>query len=131
MKKQSEALIRKEHKLQLHAGINHTLAALRKKFFILGGRTTIGRVTAKCITCQKCYKRLREQKMVPLLVSRIDVCAPFEATGMDVFGPFHVIHGGRATTKRWVLLLTCMTCRAIHFEALKDMSTSTCINAIA
>jgi hypothetical protein len=39
-----EALIRKEHKLQLHAGINHTLAALRKKFFILGGRITIGRV---------------------------------------------------------------------------------------
>ena len=69
--------------------------------------------------------------MAPLPVSRIDVCAPFEATGMDVFGPFHVIHGGRATTKRWVLLLTCMACRAIHFEALKDMSTSTCINAIA
>jgi hypothetical protein len=37
-----EALIRKEHNLQLHAGINHTLAALRRKFFIMGGRTTIG-----------------------------------------------------------------------------------------
>jgi hypothetical protein len=126
-----EALIRKEHKLQLHAGINHMLAALRKKFFILGGRTIIGRVTAKSITCQKCFKRPREQKMAPLPVSRIDVCAPVEATGMDVFGPFHIIHGGRATTKHWVLLLTCMACRAIHFEALKDMSTSTCINAIA
>jgi hypothetical protein len=60
--------------------------------------------------------------MAPLPISRIDICAPFEATSMDVFGPFHVIHGGRATTKRWVLLLTCMACRAIHFEALKDMS---------
>jgi hypothetical protein len=57
--------------------------------------------------------------------------APFEETGMDVFGPFHVIHGVWAMTKRWVLLFTCMACRAVHFEALKDMLISTCINAIA
>jgi hypothetical protein len=126
-----ESLIRKEHVQQLHAGVNHTLSSLRKKFFVMGGRTTIGRVIAKCFTCQKCFKRPREQKMGPLPVGRVDVYAPFEETGMDVFGPFHVIHGGRATTKRWVLLFTCMACRAVHFEALKDMSTSTCINALA
>jgi hypothetical protein len=101
---------------------------MRKKFFIMGSRTTIGRVISKSITCQKCFK---EQKIAPLPVSRIDVYAPFEVTGMDVIGPFHVIHGGRATTKRWVLLFSRMACRAVHFEALKDMSTSTCINAIA
>jgi hypothetical protein len=99
-----EALIRKEHNLQLHAGINHTLAAFRQKFFIMEERTTIGRVISKCITCQKCLKRPREKKIAPLPISHIDVCAPFEATGMDVFGLFHVIHRGRATTKRWVLL---------------------------
>jgi hypothetical protein len=31
-----ESLVRREHELQLHAGVNHTLASLRKKFFILG-----------------------------------------------------------------------------------------------
>jgi hypothetical protein len=77
------------------------------------------------------FQETERTKMAPLPVGRIDVYAPFEETGMDVFGPFHVIHGGRAMTKWWVLLFTCMACRAVHFEALKDMSTSTCINAIA
>jgi hypothetical protein len=126
-----ESLVRREHELQLHAGVNHTLASLRKKFFILGGRTTVRRVITKCVTCQKAFKRPRDQKMAPLPIDRMDVCVPFEITGMDVFGPFSVIHGGRATTKRWVLLFTCMACRAVHFESLKSMDTQTCINAIA
>jgi hypothetical protein len=69
--------------------------------------------------------------MAPLPADHMDVCAPFEETGMDVFGPFNVIHGGRATTKCWVLLFTCMACRAVHFESLKSMDTQLCINAIA
>jgi hypothetical protein len=88
-----ELLVRREHELQLHAGVNHTLASL-------GGRTTVRRVTTKCVTCQKAFKRPRDQKMAPLPIDRMDVCVPFEITGMDVFGPFSVIHGGRATTKR-------------------------------
>jgi hypothetical protein len=86
---------------------------------------------SKCVTCQKVFKKPKNQKMAPLPTDRIDIYAPFETTGMDVFGPFHVIHGGRATKKRWVLLFTCMACRGVYFEVLKDMSTSTCINAIA
>jgi hypothetical protein len=69
--------------------------------------------------------------MAPLPIDRMDVCVPFEITGMDVFGPFSVIHGGRGTTKCWVLLFTCMACRAVHFESLKSMNTLMCINAIA
>jgi hypothetical protein len=95
------------------------------------GRTTVRRVTTKCVTCQKAFKRPRDQKMAPLSIDHMDVCVPFEITGMDVFGPFSVIHGGRARTKRWILLFTCMACRAVHFESLKSMDTQTCINAIA
>ena len=91
----------------------------------------IKRIIDKCVVCQKAFKQPRNQKMAQLPVDRVRVSAPFESTGMDMFGPFKVVHGGRSTTKRWVMLLTCMACRAIHFEALKDMSTRTCINALA
>jgi hypothetical protein len=101
-----ESLVHKEHRLQLH-----TLATLRNKFFIVGGRTTVRRVNSKCVTCQKAFKKTKDQKMAPLPADCLDVCVPFKATGMDVFGPFSVIHGGKATTKRWVLLFTCMACR--------------------
>jgi hypothetical protein len=43
-----ESLVCREHELQLHAGVNHTLASL-KKFVILGGRTTVRRVTTKLL----------------------------------------------------------------------------------
>jgi hypothetical protein len=123
-------LIRKEHKLQLHGGVNHTFASLRKRFFIIRDLTTVRRVILKCIICQKSFKKSQNQKMPSLPADQLDVCVLFEATGADFFGPFNVIYGGRATTKRWVLLLMCMTCRAIHFEALKDMTSQTTINAI-
>jgi hypothetical protein len=55
-----ECLVCKEHCLQLHAGVNHTLAALRKKFFIVGGHTTVRRVNSKCITCQKAFKKPKD-----------------------------------------------------------------------
>ena len=58
------------------------------------------------------------------------MCVPFEATGVDVFGPFGVKQGGRATHKQWVMLFTCLACRAVHFEMLKDMSMPTAINAL-
>jgi hypothetical protein len=125
-----ESLIRKEHVQQLQAGVNHIMASLRKKFFIIGGCTTVGQVIAKCIMCKKAFKKLQKQKMAPLSVERLDVCVPFEATGADLFGPFSVVHGGRATTKCWVLLFMCMACRAVHLEMLNDMSAQTTINAI-
>jgi hypothetical protein len=74
--------------------VNHTLAALRNKFFIIGGRTTLRRVNSKCITCQKAFKKPKDQKMAPLPADRLDVCVPFEATGMDFFGPFSVVMRG-------------------------------------
>ena len=68
--------------------------------------------------------------MAPLPPVRIEVGAPFEATGLDVFGPFGVKLGGRATHKRWVVIFTCLKVRAVHFEVLQDLSTPTFINAL-
>merc|ERR1711911_280943 len=47
-----KALIRHEHKKVGHATINHTFYALRSRFFILGGRTTISGVLRFCVACQ-------------------------------------------------------------------------------
>ena len=67
--------------------------------------------------------------MAPLPASRVTVSAPFQNTGVDVFGPFRVKIAGRAYHKVWVALFTCMAVRAVHFEVLRDMSSSSFINA--
>ena len=121
------SLIRLE---QGHAGVNHVFVSLRRRFYLVGGREVVGRVIRHCVQCQKLSKNPQPQKMAPLPRERVDIFSPFENTRVDVFGPFPVKQGGRATHKRWVLLLTCLGCRAVHMELLKDMSTPTTINAL-
>ena len=59
---QTESLIRHEHDRLCHAGTNHVFHSLRKRFHILGGRTTINKVICCCVFCQKNYKRATNKK---------------------------------------------------------------------
>lgn len=48
---------------------------------------------------------------------------------MDVFGPWY-IKEGRKELKRWGIVFTCLSSRAIHLETLNTMETSSFINAL-
>ncbi|KAK5907107.1 hypothetical protein CesoFtcFv8_004990 [Champsocephalus esox] len=48
---------------------------------------------------------------------------------MDCFGPF-VIKRGRKECKRYGLIFTCLSSRAVHIEMLEDLSTDAFINAL-
>lgn len=59
---------------------------------------------------------------------------PFTCVGLDVFGPWPVTvrktRGSQAEAKRWAVIFTCMSIRAIHIEVLELMDTSLFINAL-
>lgn len=125
-----EALIRHEHLKLAHASNNHLFHAIRERFRIIGGRNTIDSVLRRCVTCQLQEKKSVPQKLGILPSERVNLIRPFQASSCDCFGPFKIKHGGRKTSKRWVLLINCMATRAIHLLPLKDMSSSTVINAL-
>lgn len=58
----------------------------------------------------------------------------FTYVGLDVFSPLVITtrrtHGGQATSKRWAVLFTCMSTRAVHKELIEAMDTSSFINAL-
>lgn len=54
---------------------------------------------------------------------------PFTNIMVDCCGPFLVTQG-RATVKRWMLVITCMTVRAVNIEILHTMSTDSVITAL-
>ena len=125
-----QSLIRGYHRKHMHCSKTQTYYLLRQKYFILGGKTTVSSVLSNCVTCQRMTKLPERQREGDLPLERIEVIAPFTNSGIDVFGPFHLRHTGRGTKKQFVLLVCCMSTRAIALYPLRDMTTSAIINAL-
>ncbi|KAJ8353169.1 hypothetical protein SKAU_G00207360 [Synaphobranchus kaupii] len=128
-------LTRHHHEQVKHQGRHLTEGAIRSAgLWILGGKTLINLVLHKCITCRKLRGKLEEQRMSDLPPERLKTCPPFTYVGLDVFGPWSVTarrtRGGQAESKRWAIMFTCMSSRAVHLEVIEAMDTSSCINAL-
>ncbi len=72
--------------------------------------------------------------MSSLPADRLQPSPPFTFVGVDVFGPWSVVtrrtRGGVANSKRWAVLFTCLTSRAVHIEVVEELSSSAFINAL-
>ncbi|XP_060782684.1 uncharacterized protein LOC132889877 [Neoarius graeffei] len=88
----------------------------------------------KCVICRRLHGKLEQQQMADLPQERLKQELPFTYLGLDVFGPWEVVtrrtRGGSANSKRWAVLFTCMSTRAVHIEVIETMSASSCINAL-
>jgi hypothetical protein len=108
------------------------LSVLHKSFIVIGITKLIKSISAKCLVCQK-----RKAQPVPPQMSRLQnrIGIPnraFAETGLDFAGPFETIQGrGKRRKIHYVLVLTCMQTRAVHFEATDGQKTSSVINALS
>ncbi|XP_068692597.1 uncharacterized protein [Montipora foliosa] len=111
-------LINSFHEKRMHAGVSHTLSAIRREFWIPQGRTTVRNVLLNCRRCRRHqggpYKM---PKTAPYPPSRIEESSPFTYTGLDYLGPLYVKVNG-VTQKVWV----CLAVRAVHLEVIHDLS---------
>ena len=103
-------------------------------YWIIGGKRLVSSVIHQCAICRKLRVKRAVQKMVDLPSDRLEPSPPLTQVGVDTFGPWPVVtrrtRGGQATNKRWRILFTCLTTRAIHIEVVEELSSSSCINAI-
>ncbi|XP_036952753.1 uncharacterized protein LOC119018863 isoform X3 [Acanthopagrus latus] len=128
-------LVRHFHEQVAHQGRHITEGAIRAAgYWIIGGKRLVSSVIHKCITCRKLRGKLEHQKMADLPADRLTPEPPFTSVGLDVFGPWPIMtrrtRGGSADSKRWAILFTCMSSRAVHIELIETMSTDSFINAL-
>ena len=83
----------------------------------------------QCVSCRRQRRPAEEQRMADLPTERLEPSPPFTHCGMDCFGPF-LVKQGRKVNKRYGLLFTCLSSRAIHVEMLDDMTTDAFISGL-
>ena len=123
-------IIRQVHENLGHAGRNHVLSELRNKYWILRGNSAVRYVLSKCVHCRRSTHPVQEQKMADLPACRTDnISPPFYNTGVDYFGSF-IVKDGRKEIKRYGVLFTCLSSRAIHLEVAISLETDAFINVL-
>lgn len=128
-------LIRHHHFRVQHQGRHFTEGPVRASgLWIVGAKRAISSMVFKCVICRRLRGKLEQQQMADLPQERLKQEPPFTNVGLDVFGPWEVVtrrtRGGSANSKRWAVLFTCMSTRAVHIEVVETMSASSCINAL-
>ena len=103
---------------------------LRQKYWILNLRTSVRSVWNDCLVCKFRRARPVPPMMAALPAVRLEAfMKPFTNTGVDYFGPMTVTIG-RRHEKRYGVLFTCLSTRAVHLEISDSLSTDSCIMAI-
>ncbi len=130
----------KHHVAQLMIGYCHIKAAhqghgitLNKVcdhgYWIIHGTAEVRRYVRNCITCKRLRGVFATQKMAELPADRVEAAPPFTYVAVDYFGPW-VVKEGRKDLKRWGVLFSCLSCRAVHIETASSLDTSSFINAL-
>ena len=126
----STLILRHTHNKTGHGGRNHILSELRKKYWIIKANSAARKIIGECVVCRRQRARIGEQKMADLPQERLEPdLPPFSNVGVDYFGPIE-IKRGRTILKRYGVLFTCMTSRAVHIEVAYSLDTDSCLNAL-
>ena len=122
--------LERQHEKHCHQGVEYMRALIQQKFAIVKLRAVLRSIQAKCVTCRKRRVETPSPMMADLPRERLAFGSPpFTNTGVDYFGPYYVAVK-RSTEKRWGFLFTCLTTRAVHFEVVPSMDTSSCVMGI-
>uniref|UniRef100_A0A8R1E5E5 Integrase catalytic domain-containing protein n=1 Tax=Caenorhabditis japonica TaxID=281687 RepID=A0A8R1E5E5_CAEJA len=114
-----------------HKGIDHTMAEVRKKYWIPKLRSQTKKVLQRCVPCQKLVKHpFHYPETGQLPRQRVTITRPFENTGLDYFGPMEYIRTEAEKGKAYGCILTCAVTRLVHIEIVQDESTTSFIQAI-
>lgn len=115
------------HEKYHHVHHETVVNELRQRFVIARLRQLLRSIRATCRKCRLYNARPIPPQMAALPAARLtSFTRPFTYVGVDCFGPITVVNG-RKSEKRWGMLFTCLTVRAIHIEVAYTLSANSCI----
>lgn len=126
----TKLLIASYHRKYFHANADTVLNELRQRFYVVGLRRKLRSIISRCLTCRLRKRRPENPPMAALPAGRLAYKQrPFTHCGVDYFGPVQV-KIGRRREKRWGVLFTCLSTRAIHLELAHTLNASSAVMAL-
>jgi hypothetical protein len=125
-----ELLVRDVHESVKHNGIRDTLTTTRERYWIIRGRELVKKVIKNCVVCRKADgKPYASGKPPDLPSSRVSNDPPFTNVGLDFAGPLYIRDkpandSDEGSNKVYILLLTCVSTRAVHLELTPSLTVS-------
>ena len=125
-------IINDAHQRVLHNGVRETLTEIRRKFWIVKGRSLVRAIIHQCVTCRRFEGApFPTPPPPPLPVSSVKEDPAFTYTGVDFAGPLMIrTEGPNKNSKTWICLFTCFVTRAVHLDIVLDMSAETFIRCL-
>ena len=130
----SSLIVRAAHIHVLHNGVKETLAEVRRKYWIVKGRSLTKAILFRCTICRR-YEgaTLKGPPPPPLPEFRVKEEPAYTYTGVDFAGPLFVRSTGTSSDsscKVWICLFTCLVTRAIHLDIVNDLSTGAFVRCL-
>lgn len=119
-------IVMEAHKQTLHGGPQLMLCYLQAKYWILGAGRLVKSHFRSCVTCVKNTGNTQTQLMGQLPSARSTPARPFLSSGVDYAGPIQIRTSkgrGNKSHKGYICLFVCMVTRAVHLEAVTDLTT--------
>ncbi|XP_058817554.1 uncharacterized protein LOC131680857 [Topomyia yanbarensis] len=120
-------VLHRDHIMHHHCGPQTLLAVSRRRFWIIRGPSVARKVYRQCIVCARAKPAPIYQQMGQLPADRVQPHPPFLITGVDYAGPVSIVGRGArggVPSKGYIALFVCFSTKAVHLEAVSDLSTS-------
>ena len=126
----SVLLIKHFHTKFFHASQETVLNEICQCYWRVGLRRALKKIVSKCTICKFLRAKPSQPRMNPLHDTRLGYrLRVFHHCGMDYFGPL-VVKVERKLEKRWGVISTCMSSRAVYLELAKSLTTDSAIMAL-
>lgn len=114
------------HQKTMHGGQQLTCNYIRTKYWIIRLKYLVRNHIHLCVPCMRYAASFRSQLMGQLPTCRVTPNKPFLNTGVDYAGPINIRASkgrGYKSYKGYICLFICMSTRAVHIEAVSDLTT--------
>ena len=106
-------------------GARFVASKIRERYYIPQLTPKLMEVSRKCYRCKYLLRQEMEQLMAPQKSLRLEMTPPFTYIMVDLAGPMLAVDEVKRRTQRkiYLLLVSCLTTRALNVVVVKDLST--------